>query len=360
MNKFANYVILIAFALTLVLPTSSVAEETYIIDKTISDNWHIYCALCQPDGFGTEIYQYAYTQKKASDEVDAVNQQLKSTFVQAPTLTTDPLCRSFMYSNTGVYMLDFPSPILNQTSCAQVSQALTEKLLGILEHSSFQPYHIPYIQSSFLELYQYRNLGGPGKLYSWDEHIRSCLNSSAGLQPEAEDLLLVFVPEINGYPIVPVLLGNFLDTDVPMYSLMLLREDQPYYMEIGCSHEISKQRLIEEPTIPWTTAVDMAVDAACQQWKPAWDAMAQMRDESFDYPAFWRAYNPQFTLRVHSVQTSYYARNQVLRPCWQVELALEINLSNDENLTSAERHSYLPEMISMTYIIDAVTGEKVV
>ena len=86
--------------------------------------------------------------------------------------------------------------------------------------------------------------------------------------------------------------------------------------------------------------------------------MAQMQGESFDHPAFWRAYNSQF--RVYSVQASYYARNQVLRPCWQVELALEINLSNDENLTPAERHNYLPEMVSMTYIIDAVTGEKVV
>ena len=346
--------------ISLFLSMSFATAEEYVIDNAIDDSWHIFCDLGRPDGFGAEIHQYAYTQKKASKEVDAFNQQLKITFAQSPALTADSVCRSFMFSSTGAYMLEFPSPILNQTSCAQVSQALTEKLLGILEHSSFQPYHIPYIQSSFLELYQYRNLGGPGKLDSWDEYIRGCRNGSAGLQPEAEDLLLVFVPEINGYPIVPKLSGDSSDTDVPMYSLMLLREDQPYYMEIGCSYEISKQRLIEEPTIPWTTAIDMAVDAACQQWKPAWDAMAQLQDGSFDYPAFWRAYNPQFTLRVHSVQASYYARNQVLRPCWQVELALEINLSHDENLTPAERHHYLPELISTTYIIDAVTGEKIV
>ena len=70
MKKFANRIILVVLMLALSLSMNSATAEEYVIDKAIDDNWHIFCDLGQPDGFGTEIYQYAYTQKKASDEVD--------------------------------------------------------------------------------------------------------------------------------------------------------------------------------------------------------------------------------------------------------------------------------------------------
>lgn len=349
-------------ALCVITTTQSMkyaCAESYVIDKDINDQWQVYCDLEQPEQFNTDLYQYAYTQKSAVVEKNSINNGILSTFGWAQTLTADSQAKAFMFSGDSALMLRIPNFIERESSNESISLDSANDLLGILKSSLFHPYDRPYLQTTLFELYQSERREAIGLLESWENYTRLAQNGNSRVTIEENDMLYIYVPEIDGYPIVPQLFGSVSDSDVPMYALVLLHEHQPLYMEMGCSYEIAKQRAINETPISWKTAIDFATNEVYKQWEPAWSAMSTLNEGNFNYVAFWQTYSPRFVIRVASVHPCYYARNNVLRPGWQVNIVLEINLSNDDLLAPEDRHHYVPEVTNITYVFDAITGEKV-
>ncbi len=225
-----------------------------------------------------------------------------------------------------------------------------------LDRTGFHPDSKPYLCVSLEELMQQYNAGGIGLLSDWPSFART-ISSESSIVPAKDDLMVVYAAQINSYPILPELSGNFSEADVPMYALMLIQQEQPGYVEIGCSYEIIKERQIDTAPINWKTAVDSAIQKAYRDLKPAFDAMATIKEGSWDYEAFFASYTPSFELSAHSIRLCYVARDGVLSPAYQVNLVLQVHLAQDNDLSLQERHDYVPETLPITYIIHAITGD---
>lgn len=355
-RQAAAIMLFLALSLWYALALPSASAESYQFDSTPDPDWHIHCSLEAPEPFAGELYQYKYRQQNA--DPTTIGAQLTATMEKQFSFTVDHENKSHVYSGSSPMTLLMPTFVTTASVPSEAQQRVIARFRQGLEGAGFYPGNKPYLCTSLEELMQQYNAGCIGLLSDWPSFVWGICSESS-VEPAEDDLMVVYAAQINGYPILPELSGNFSDTDVPMYGLMLVQQEQPGYMEIGCSYEIIKERRIDTAPIDWKTAVDSAIQRAYRDFKPAFDAMATIKEGSLDYEAFFTSYSPSFELSAHSVRLCYVARDGVLSPAYQVNLVLQVHLAQDEGLSPEERHRYVPETLPITYVIHAMTGDIV-
>lgn len=353
MNHIAKVSRLAFIVLTLflwcILASPAAHAESYQFDSTPDAAWRLHGDLEAPEPFAEELYQYKYRQQKADPQ--AIGAQLSAALEKQLSFTVDECSKSHVFSGKSAMMLLIPDFVTTDTVPSEAQQHVMEQFRQGLEEAGFHPDSKPYLCVSLEALMQRRNAKAMGLLVDWPSFAWG-ISSESSVEPAENDLMVVYTAQIDGYPILPELSGNFSDADVPMYALMLLQQEQPGYVEMGCSYEIIKENRLEATPISWTAAVDSAIQEVYKEMKPAFDAK-QREDE-----AFFASYPPSFELSAHSVRLCYVARDGVLSPAYQVNLVLQIHLAQDEGLSPEERHRYVPEIMPFTMVIHAITGDR--
>lgn len=315
--------------------------------------WTIECDAAIEVGFTGSLNEYRVHQVLGSDMVDRLNERLAGALHERISMQVGELDRSRMYSGNMACAV-----LLDHFNGRPLSEE-QEKLLGAclvcLEEAGWHPHDVPYAGGALLEWFQRKCAMTMGRLDTCEEYLQRV--APQGSMPDGDMQLLVLAADIDGYPVVPSLFGDFADTDVPYYAELLMNGDEVLYLDVGCSYVIDQSIPLQGEPITGEEALRTALCHAYQQWQQAWAAMAGERDEVFDYPSFWQAYDPHFILRVVDVWPCYYAREGILRPCWQVDCRIDVLLSNDENLSDEERHRYVPARMDVSYDVDAYRGE---
>ncbi len=347
-TKIPQLVVVVVLSFWYVLSLPSARAESYQFDSTPDPDWHIHCSLEAPEPFADELYQYKYRQQKADPKI--IGAQLSATLGKQLSFTVDECSKSHVFSGNSAMMLLIPTFVTTSTDSSEAQQRVMEHFRQGLEKTDFHPNNKPYLCVSLEDLMHRRNAGGIGLLKDWPSFARG-ISSESSVEPAKDDLMVVYAAQINGYPILPALSGNFSDADVPMYGLMLIQQDQPGYVEIGCSYEIIKERRIDATPIDWKAAVDSALKKVYSNMKLSFDIKRREQE------SFFTSYQPSFELSTHSVRLCYVAQDGVLSPAYQVNLVLQIHLAQDEGLSPQERRRYVPETMTFTKIIHAITGE---
>lgn len=357
MKNVTTKILIFSLCIGLLLSPQCIALADAYAFTNESGRWTTTCNLEEPAGFSGEIYQYQYQQqmKKAQTLQDSLSSALQSPL----TLTANVDNSAHLYSKTDV-SISAPTFVSKNDTLTGAEQTLTAQLVEGLNSAGFPCYENPYLCAKLSTAFQEANESAIGSLPDWTTY-ESWLHSGNGASIfTQDDVLVVLAAEVNGYPILPQMFGNYSDSDVPMFALAVIQQEKIVYIEIGCSYEMTKERKIQSSLVGWKTAVDTAMQKAMNTWQPALDSLATQNTAGFDYAGFFDAYQPSFTLSTDSIQACYYAGNGILRPGWQVNFVLTVNLENADELTPAEIHHYLSESVRMTYVVDAMTGEAVV
>lgn len=327
-----------------------------IVHECPADRWTVDAALTAPDAFPAETYLYSYVRQTADPAIRAMRQAMREESSPLLPLTADPYSPSLAYANQSPCGLTIPA----EAACSPLSDAqrqLLDDVTAVLERASFHPCAQPYEVTPLQGILDAANAACLGRLQDWDTFARAVRNENDfDLSPET--VCVVLTPAIDGCPIEPRLFGRHADSDVPMAAMLLLRHDRLVHMEVGCSYTVTGREPIGQPLIAWTDVVRRAIRSITDEWIPAWEQMSRYQAEGFDYPAFFAAFDPEFTLRISAVQGVYYATEDRLRPGWKVSYSIGIGLKNDEALPPEERHRYVWERYASSCIMDAVTGQR--
>lgn len=342
--------------LTFICSLSTAFAETYQ-DSREDGNWKVSWNLEAPESFQDELYQYQYVRQEA--DLKQFSEQLSPLLGERMALKTGTQNPSHLYADESMYNLGIPDFVSQEALPSAAEQTVIDSLAQRLEQCGFPCFAQPYVCATLETLRCDENDMVMGKVDDWASYQSLICGENTSAQPEKEDVFVVFAPQINGYPIVPRLIGDYSDSDIPMFALALIREDTLRYLDIGCAYEIKKEKPIEASPIDWKAAVRETAARREQMWRRAFDALAADQTEGFDYPSFFETYRPSYELEVKRVRACYYGNGKVLRPAYQIDTAVTVRLENAEALTEAEWHHYLPKVIRTTYVVDAITGEEV-
>lgn len=332
-------------------------DDRFILHEQPTSRWTIDCNVTAPATFAEDVRVYQYTQQDAASEVNTLNRILQAESCVSLSLTADPNSKSLAFANRSPCMLTIPAKSSVEGLTIAQDQLL-HALMTDLEAADFHPAQNPYAVMSLQSVLDRSNVEKIGRIQDWNAFVNGIKNENQiDLKPDT--VYIILVPAIDGYPIDPRLYGRHTDSDVPMYALLLFHDNDLMHMETGCSYIVTGQKHIKQPLVSWTDAVHTAIQSITSQWIPAWEAMSNCTDGGYDYPTFFAAYDPEFLLRVCSVEGMYYATENELRPGWKVTFAIGIHLKNDDALTSSERHRYVWEQYITSCMIDAETGEHV-
>lgn len=339
--------------LTFLCSLSAAWAETFESSRE-DGNWKVFWHLEAPESFQDKLYQYQYVRRKA--DAKPLNKQL-APLLGERTLTVGRHSPSHLYLDSPM-MLSIPAFVSREAIPSAAEQAVMDSLAQNLAQGGFPCSARPYVCATLETLRCDLNDAVMGLVENWASYQRGICNENQSAQPEQDDLLVVFAPEINGYPIVPRLIGNYKDSDVPMFALALIRDDTVRYLEMGCAYDIKKEKLLEAAPVDWKAAVEQTAANKERIWRSAFDSKAAEQSPNWDYPSFFAAYNPSFELEVTRVRACYYGNGKVLRPAYQIDTTVTVRLENAEALTEAEWHHYLPKVIRTSYVVDAITGEE--
>ncbi len=334
----------------------SVSAEPYTFTNT-SGQWTTTCNLEEPQGFTGDIYQYQY--KQQTKQAQSLQDSLSSALQSSLTFTSNVDNKAHLYSRKEIAMT-VPTFVSNRALLTDEEQALTEAFAEGLQRAGFACCAEPYLCAKLDTVYQEASESAIGQLPDWSTYERRLHSGNGDSIFTQDDTLVVFAAEVNGYPILPSLFGDYSDSDVPMFALAVIQQGQIVYVEIGCSYEITKERKVESTLVDWRTAADTAMQKALTTWQPALDSLSTQNTAGFDYAGFFEKYQPSFTLSAESMQACYYASNGILRPGWQVHFVLTVHLENADGLMPADIHHYLPEVVRYSYVVDALTGDVVI
>lgn len=313
--------------------------------------WEIEYDVVMPDGFMAPLNEYRVHQARGSEMVDDMNRGLGGQI----SMQVGKLDKSHLFSGGTACMVPLGSVF--GTPLSERQERLLDSCLACLEEAGWHSYGVPYACGTLQERYQNARAAVIGQLTGLDDYLRSAAPQDLTLV--GDEQIVVLAAEMDGYPIVPDLFGDFADSDVPCYAAVLMNHDQVLYLDVGCGYVIDQRIPLQGEPIACVDAMHTALRHAYQQWRQAWSSMAEERSEVLDYPAFWRAYDPRFILRAVGARACYYAKDGILRPCWEINCQIEVLLSNDEELSPEERHRYVPERIDASYFVDAYRGELV-
>lgn len=336
----------ICLVLCPVFSCAAVAEQTLSIHQQPFSDWDVVCELTAPQGFAGNLMQYRY-RKSGFDGIAAqVSGGIQAAFAGSSPRLLPP----------GAMSLLLPSCPRSVQQDAAHAMPCRNRLRQALQTAGFRPAEAPFLFATLADLETCHRQHIIGRLYTPEEFLARC---GTGIPLALTDFLLLWVPEVDGYPIVPMLFSDASEQDVPMYAAMVIRDGEPLCLEVCGTYELTECAALGEAVIPWDDAIDRALVHTLSLYQPAMASMARVREAGFDYPAFWQAHTPAFLLRAESVQTAYYARGGLLRPCWYVELSLTVQLTAAETLTTQGWHSYLPEVLRIACCVDAITGQIV-
>ncbi|MGN0778451.1 MAG: hypothetical protein ACI4MJ_04820 [Aristaeellaceae bacterium] len=325
---------------------SAFAEQTLRIHQQPFSDWCVVCELTVPQGFAGQLMQYRYRQRGFDDIAAQVSGGIQAAFDGSSPQLLPP----------GTMSLLLPTCPLGARQDAAHCMLCRNQLRQALQTAGFRPAEAPFLCATLAELETCHRQNTIGRLNTPEQWLACC---NTGIPLSLTDALLLWVPEADGYPIVPMLFSDASEQDVPMYAAMVLRDDEPLCLEVGGTCELIDSVPLGEAVIPWDDAVERALDYALGLYQPAMASMARVREAGFDYSSFWQAHTPTFILRAESVQTAYYARRNLLQPCWYVGLSLTVQLTGTDALTPQNWHSYLPEVLQIACCVDAITGEIV-
>lgn len=363
--KSRLYLLLLMFSLLLF--ASAEAETTNGLqlesfDNRLDPRWRIECVAEGDQSFQGSLNQYKFHQEQSFNIIEDLNQSLKDAFGESFSMHTgvEEGAPSWLYSGPAAYTsLGLPSFMPLRVSLSEQQLSIIEACRQSLQDAGWHPDDTLYVQSSLEALYQRHYRATMGNLQTKEEYLRAMMQHEGVATLNGSEIVVVIVAEIDGYPIIPTLLGSYSDDDVPIYTRILLDERELLYLDMGCSYVVEASNTVHATPLAYKDAVKIAAQHGYQQWQMAWAAMASETAGGFDYPQFWQAYDPHFVLRIVRAVPSYYAKNNILSPGWQIDCEIEVLLSHDDTLTDEERHAYVPEIITASYIIDAFTGDIV-
>lgn len=332
---------------------SAAAAEGYQFEKQDGD-WRISWDLAEPEGFGSQVSVYRYKQEKKDEK--QIRKQMAEVFGN-PVLSAKPDRKAHLCP--GDHMKYEVRGFISSPAAPSAAEQAAIGLFGQKLNEAGYPCGQPYVCVTAETLRREMNEEFTGGLMDWDSYARMIRCESYDYEVYPEDILAVFAPEIGGIPVVPELIGNTGEFDVPMFALALVHGDTVSYMEYGGYPRITKEQPVKTEPVGWKAAVDSVLEYSYGKF---WKAMFNFPAEEFldiglNYPWFFETYRPAYDLRTERVAACYYAWKGELRPAWQVCMTVRVNLENDEGLTPAERHRYMPETIRMDWLVDAVTGE---
>lgn len=340
--------------------TNSLPLESF--GNGLDPRWRIECVAEGDHSFQGPLNQYKFHQEQGLNIIEDLNQSLKDAFGESFSMHAgvEEGAPSWLYSDPAAYTnLGLPSFMPLRVSLSEQQLSIIEACRQSLQDAGWHPDDTLYVQSSLEALYQRHYRATMGNLQTKEEYLRAMMQHEGVATLNGSEIVVVIAAEIDGYPIVPTLLGSYSDDDVPIYARILLGEDELLYLDLGCSYVLEASNTVDATPLAYEDAVKIAAQHGYQQWQMAWAAMASETAGGFDYLQFWQAYDPHFVLRIVRAVPSYYAKNNILSPGWQIDCEIEVLLSHDDALTDAERHAYVPEMITASYIIDAFTGDIV-
>lgn len=363
--KSRLYLLLLMFSLLLF--ASAEAETTNGLqlesfDNRLDPRWRIECVAEGDHSFQGPLNQYKFHQEQGLNIIEDLNQSLKDAFGESFSMHAgvEEGAPSWLYSDPAAYTnLGLPSFMPLRVSLSEQQLSIIEACRQSLQDAGWHPDDTLYVQSSLEALYQRHYRATMGNLQTKEEYLRAMMQHEGVATLNGSEIVVVIVAEIDGYPIIPTLLGSYSDDDVPIYTRILLDERELLYLDMGCSYVVEASNTVNATPLAYKDAVKIAAQHGYQQWQMAWAAMASETAGGFDYPQFWQAYDPHFVLRIVRAVPSYYAKNNILSPGWQIDCEIEVLLSHDDTLTDEERHAYVPEIITASYIIDAFTGDIV-
>lgn len=363
--KSRLYLLLLMFSLLLF--ASAEAETTNGLqlesfDNRLDPRWRIECVAEVDQSFQGSLNQYKFHQEQSFNIIEDLNQSLKDAFGESFSMHTgvEEGAPSWLYSGPAAYTsLGLPSFMPLRVSLSEQQLSIIETCRQSLQDAGWHPDDTLYVQSSLEALYQRHYRATMGNLQTKEEYLRAMMQHEGVATLNGSEIVVVIAAEIDGYPIIPTLLGSYSDDDVPIYTRILLDERELLYLDMGCSYVVEASNTVNATPLAYKDAVKIAAQHGYQQWQMAWAAMASETAGGFDYPQFWQAYDPHFVLRIVRAVPSYYAKNNILSPGWQIDCEIEVLLSHDDTLTDEERHAYVPEIITASYIIDAFTGDIV-
>ena len=329
------------------------AAEGYHFEKQDGD-WRISWDLEEPEGFGGNASVYRYKQEKRDEK--KIRKQMAAVFGN-PVLSAKPDRRNHLCP--GDHMKYEVPSFVSAPAAPSADEQAAISLFGQQLAEAGYPCGKPYVCVTADTLRREINEEFMGGLMEWDSYAKMIRCDCYDYEVFPDDILAVFAPEIGGHPVVPEIIGNAGEFDVPMYALALVHGDTVSYMEYGGYPRITKEQPVKTEPVGWKAAVDSVLEYSYGKF---WKAMFNFPAEEFldiglNYPWFFETYRPAYDLRTERVAACYYAWKGELRPAWQVCMTVRVNLENDEGLTPAERHRYMPETIRMDWLVDAVTGE---
>ena len=346
--KSRLYLLLLMFSLLLFAAaeaetTNSLQLESF--GNGLDSRWRIECVAEGDHSFQGPLNQYKFHQEQGLNIIEDLNQSLKDAFGESFSMHAgvEEGAPSWLHSAPAAHTnLGLPSFMPLRVSLSEQQLSIIEACRQSLQDAGWHPDDTLYVQSSLEALYQRHYRATMGNLQTKEEYLRAITQNEGVATLNGSELVIVIAAEIDGYPIIPTLLGSYSDDDVPIYARIL-----------------EASNTVDATPLAYEDAVKIAAQYGYQQWQMAWAAMASETAGGFDYPQFWQAYDPHFVLRIVRAVPSYYAKNNILSPGWQIDCEIEVLLSHDNTLTDEERHIYVPEIITASYIIDAFTGDIV-
>lgn len=334
------------------MPLASAEEYQF---SRCDENWKVTGYLLAPKSFQENLYQYQYVQQNAN--VEELNEKIKMVYSETMVLNQDRENSSHVYTGKTM-MLSIPT-FISQELYTIDGHMVINQFLDFLNDCRFSSDVQPYLCATLDTLRHEMNNSAIGRILDWASYQYVICNENQDLQLQPEDIVAVFAPSISDYPILPQLYGNYKDNAIPMFALIIIHNNTVRYIEIGCSYDVKREKLIETKPIDWKAAVDEAINYCEHQWRQAFDSMATIQVEGLDYAAFYATYHPSFEIKAEQIRACYYGKDNILSPAFQINLTLSVYLENDDNLTITERHRFMPEEIRCSYVIDAITGEIV-
>ena len=264
------------------------SAEQYIIDQ-VDGNWHIVCDLEAQELFGGELFQYQYKQQKL--DIKKIKEQFSGIIGESVSMTKEKENASHAWSGERMHF-NVPTFVSQPANLSASGETMVNSVMSKLQELDFHCYDQPFLCVTQDTLLHEMNEAGMGMLMDWERYTSTIYDGDSSGVISPDDILVVLTPEVNGYPVLPVLFDYDNEYEVPMYMLFQLRQDAISYIEMGGSYQITKEKSVQANPIDVTTAINNALTHAYSQWRSAFDSLAYITDYGFDYPAFFKNHQP--------------------------------------------------------------------
>ena len=259
--KSRLYLLLLMFSLLLFAAaeaetTNSLQLESF--GNGLDPRWRIECVAEGDHSFQGPLNQYKFHQEQGLNIIEDLNQSLKDAFGESFSMHTgvEEGAPSWLYSGPAAYTsLGLPSFMPLRVSLSEQQLSIIETCRQSLQDAGWHPDDTLYVQSSLEALYQRHYRATMGNLQTKEEYLRAMMQHEGVATLNGSEIVVVIVAEIDGYPIIPTLLGSYSDDDVPIYTRILLDERELLYLDMGCSYVVEASNTVNATPLAYKDAV---------------------------------------------------------------------------------------------------------